>query len=283
MQQWLRRRFGSMPVGKFIGRAPHHYAPPPPLAASTLSGARRILGLSEDELIVSSFGLVTRTKRIDRALQAFRRFARKHPKSRFVIVGEVQKGFPIEELTSQPDLVGKVTITGHLPMDRFYLHMLASDVVVNLRFPSTGELSGTLIRALGMGKPVLVSNTGPFAEFPDHTVARIDLGPPEVQEIAETLELFAGRPELREAIGRFARDHVEETYSLRAEAKAYLEFLTEVAVAIRKGRLALPPPYDQADLAASIMASISDLPLGTTFGLETVREALRSASEEAPS
>jgi glycosyltransferase involved in cell wall biosynthesis len=195
-------------------------------------------------------------------------------------VGEVQKGFPIEELTRLSGLEGKVTITGHLPMDRFYLHMLAADVVVNLRFPSTGELSGTLIRALGMGKPVLVSNTGPFAEFPDYTVARVDLGPPEVEEMAEILVLFAERPELREAMGRFAREHVEKTYNLRAEAKAYIEFLSEVAAAVRKGSLAPPPPYEQADLAASIMASISDLPLGSTFGLETVREALRSASEE---
>jgi glycosyltransferase involved in cell wall biosynthesis len=280
MQQWLRKRFGAMPVGKYIGRAPHHYAPPPPLAASTPTAARRILDLPEDEIIVSSFGLVTRAKRIDRALEGFRLYARRHPKSRFVIVGEVQKGFPIEEMKSLPELEGKVTITGHQPMDRFYLYMLASDVVVNLRFPSTGELSGTLIRALGMGKPVLVSNTGPFAEFPEYTVARIDLGPPEVEEIAETLALFSERPELREALGRFAREHVEETYSLEAEAKAYLEFLDEVARAVRKGTLAPPPPYDQADLAASIMASISDMPLGSTFGLETVREALRSASEE---
>ena len=76
------------------------------------------------------------------------------------------------------ELGDRLGLTGHQPMDRFYLYMLASDVVVNLRFPSTGELSGTLIRTLGMGKPVLVSNTGPFAEFPEHTVARIDLGPP---------------------------------------------------------------------------------------------------------
>jgi hypothetical protein len=41
-----------------------------------------------------------------------------------------------------------------------------------------------------------------------------------------------------------------------------------------------PPPYEQADLAAAITATISDLPLGGTFGLETVREALRSATEE---
>jgi hypothetical protein len=28
------------------------------------------------------------------------------------------------------------------------------------------------------------------------------------------------------------------------------------------------------------MSTLSDLPLGTTFGLETVREALKSATEE---
>jgi glycosyltransferase involved in cell wall biosynthesis len=279
MQRWLERRFGSMPVGKFIGRAPHHYAPPPPLAAQTKEEARELLDLPKDEFIVASFGLVTRAKRIDKALEGFRTFVRNHRHSRFLIVGEVQKGFPIEEHTSHPDLSGKVDVTGHQPMDRFYLYMLAADVVVNLRFPSTGELSGTLIRTLGMGKPVLVSNTGPFAEFPEYTVARIDLGPPEVSEIAATLELFASRPDLVEAMGRFASQHVEETYSLQAEADAYLTFLQRVIDARRQGILEPPPPYDQADLAAAIMSTLSDLPLGTTFGLETVREALKSATE----
>ena len=281
MQSWLQRRFGSVPVGKFIGRAPHHYAPPPPLPANNKEEARQILDLRKNEFLVSSFGLVTRAKRIDRALEGFLSFVRKHPDSRFLIVGEVQKGFPIEDLLSQPELAGKVEVTGHQPMERFYLYMLASDVVVNLRFPSTGELSGTLIRALGLGKPVLVSNTGPFAEFPEHTVARIDLGPPEVAEIAATLDLLARRPDLTEAMGRFAAQHVEKSYSLRAEAKAYLEFLQQVIEALGQGVLEPPPPYDQADLAAAIMSSLSDLPLGTTFGLETVREALRSATETA--
>jgi glycosyltransferase involved in cell wall biosynthesis len=280
MQKWLARRFGSMPVGMHIGRAPHHYAPPPPLPTDDQREARRILGLPQGSFIVSSFGLVTRAKRIDQALRGFKRFVGDWPEARFIIVGEVQKGFPIDELRSGPGLGGKVIVTGHQPMDRFYLYMLASDVVVNLRFPSTGELSGTLIRTLGMGKPVLVSNTGPFAEFPEFTVARIDLGPPEVQEIGDTLALLARRPDLREAMGRFAREHVEETYSLRAEARAYLDFLGEVVGALRRGDLAAPPPYDQADLAAAVMATLSDLPLGDTFGLETVREALRSATEE---
>ena len=279
MQRWLRLRFGGIPVGKFIGKAPHHYAPPPPLPTDDPAEARKILGLPQNGFLVSSFGLVTRAKRIEQAVEGFRLFARDRSDARLLIVGEVQKGFPIENHAGE-DLGKKIHVTGRQPMDRFYLYMLASDVVLNLRFPSTGELSGTLIRTLGMGKPVLVSNTGPFVEFPEYTVARIDLGPPEVQEIAATLELLAKRPELRQGMGRFAREHVEEIYGLRAEASAYLAFLEEVLAGLRDGKVTAPPPFEQADLAASIATTISDLPLGGTFGLETVREALRSATEE---
>jgi glycosyltransferase involved in cell wall biosynthesis len=221
---------------------------------------------------------VSRAKRVDRALLGFRRFLREWPDARFLIVGEVQKSFPLEELEAARDLGERLVVTGRQPMDRFYLYMLASDVVVNLRFPSTGELSGTLIRTLGMGKPVLVSNTGPFAEFPEHTVARIDLGPPEVPEVARVLLWLARNPHLREAMGRFAREHVEAQYKLSDEASAYAEFLKKVAEARRRGELQAPPPYEQADLAAAIAAGIADMPLGRTFGLEHLREALFDAT-----
>ncbi|MGH9324049.1 MAG: glycosyltransferase family 4 protein [Vicinamibacteria bacterium] len=278
MQAWLERRFGAIPVGKFIGRAPHHYSPPPPLPVSTREEARRLLGFSEKEFLVASFGLVTRAKRIDRALLGFRRFLEHGADARFLIVGEVQKSYPFDELPIARELGDRLVVTGREPMDRFYLHMLASDVVVNLRFPSTGELSGTLIRTLGMGKPVLVSNTGPFAEFPEHTVARIDLGPPEVREVALVLEWLYRNPHLREAMGASAREHVEARYKLSDEARAYVEFLRRVADARAAGALASPPPYDQADLAAAIASTIADMPLGRTFGLEQLREALREAT-----
>jgi len=283
MQRWLERRFGSMPVGKFIGRAPHHYAPPPPLPVSTPAAARRHLGLPENAFVVAAFGLATPAKRIDRALEGFRRFVAKSTANldaRFLIVGEVQKGFTLD-----PELVAslgdRLVFVGRQPMETFYLYMLACDVVVNLRFPSTGELSGTLIRTLGMGKAVLVSNIGPFAEFPEHTVARIDVGPPEIDVIAGTLRFLFEHPELRDTMGRFAREHVETYYKLEDEAAAYLGFLDKVIAARRDGRLADPPPYDQADLAAAVVATIADMPMGATFGLETVREALKETTEAA--
>ncbi len=281
MQRWLERRFGAFsewPVGKLIGRAPHHYSPPPPLPVSTPLEARRLLGLPENEFLVASFGLVSRAKRVDKALLGFRRFLREFRDARFLVVGEVQASYPLEALEASRELGERLVVTGRQPMDRFYLYMLACDVVVNLRFPSTGELSGTLIRTLGMGKPVLVSNTGPFAEFPEHTVARIDLGPPEVPEIARVLLWLAQNPKLREAMGRFAQEHVEAQYKLSDEASAYAAFLKKVAEARHQGELQAPPPYDQADLAAAIAAGIADMPLGRSFGLEHLREALEDAT-----
>ncbi len=295
VQRWLERRFGSIPVGKFIGRAPHHYAPAPLLldpasrrvdpatrrVVDTPAEARRVLGLPEEAFLVASFGLAARAKRIDRALEGFRRFlatSARATDARFLVVGEVQEGYALNPALVA-ELGDRLVLTGRQPMDRFYMYMLACDVVVNLRFPSTGELSGTLIRTLGMGKPVLVSNTGPFAEFPEHTVAFIDLGLPEVAAIAGTLRLFHERPELQAAMGRFAREHVESYYKLEDEADAYMAFLEKVVAARQEGSLAPPPPYDQADLAASVMTSIADMPVGSTFGLETVREMLRDVTD----
>ena len=75
-------------------------------------------------------------------------------------------------------------------------------------------------------------------------------------------------------MGRFACEHVEAHYKLSDEASAYADFLRKVAEARRRGELQAPPPYEQADLAAAIAAGIADMPLGRTFGLEHLREAL---------
>ena len=46
-------------------------------------------------------------------------------------------------------------------------YLAACDIVLNLRYPTVGENSGTLMRALGLGKAVVVSDVGSFSEFPD--------------------------------------------------------------------------------------------------------------------
>ncbi|MEA2489155.1 MAG: hypothetical protein QOH21_947, partial [Acidobacteriota bacterium] len=57
--------------------------------------------------------------------------------------------------------------------------------LVNLRYPSAGETSGTLIRAFDAGKPVAVSDYAQFAELPDDCVVKIPFGEGEVAAVAD--------------------------------------------------------------------------------------------------
>ena len=54
-----------------------------------------------------------------------------------------------------------------MPIEDFNGYMAACDIVLNLRYPTVGESSGTLLRALGMGKAVVVTDVGSFREYPD--------------------------------------------------------------------------------------------------------------------
>ena len=72
--------------------------------------------------------------------------------------------------------------------------MAACDVLVNLRSPTMGETSGSVIRGLSLGKPMLVSDVGWFSELPDGVALKIPVDEYEVATIAAALELAAGMP-----------------------------------------------------------------------------------------
>ncbi len=81
----------------------------------------------------------------------------------------------------------------------------ACDIVLNLRYPTVGESSGTLLRSLGLGKAVLVSEVGSFPEFPDDVCLKVPVGAGEEDLIFEYLNLLVSRPDVAQALGERAR------------------------------------------------------------------------------
>jgi glycosyltransferase involved in cell wall biosynthesis len=103
--------------------------------------------------------------------------------------------------------------------------MAACDVLVNLRYPTMGETSGSVIRALSLGKPLVVSDVGWFGELPDDTVLKVPVDEHEVPTIEAALGFAA---EHGVALGAAARAQVEREHSLARVADAYVAAL-EVA------------------------------------------------------
>jgi SAM-dependent methyltransferase len=117
-------------------------------------------------------------------------------------------------------------------MERFVDYIGACDIVLNLRYPTVGETSGSLQRALGLGKAVLVSDVGAFAELPDDVCLKVPTLPDRVQEeedfIFEYLSALVARPDLAGALGARAKEWVERECSWASVADRYVDFLGRV-------------------------------------------------------
>ncbi|QQR73291.1 MAG: glycosyltransferase family 4 protein [Holophagales bacterium] len=208
-----------------IAVVPHHLSLPA-AAAMSRAEARQALGLELDVPLVGAFGLMTPVKRPHVLLQALRAVRERLPAARLLVVGEVSPHFHgAAELFAEPGVI----VAGRQELDRFLLHMRAVDVAVNLRFPVAGETSGTLVRLLGMGQPVVVTEAGSFAEIPDDCCAKVPLDITEAETLAAVLLALLTDEPLRRTMGDNARRWCGGRHALAASARGYAELLAVVA------------------------------------------------------
>src|SRR5262249_37950808 len=120
------------------------------------NGFRHKLGLDEATPLAGIFGFLKPYKRIAQSLRAFRRLVRLAPNVKMILVGEPHPEFPLEAMIRSVDLSSSVRVLGFTPIEDFVGYLSACDIVLNLRYPTVGESSGTLLRSLGLGKAVLV-------------------------------------------------------------------------------------------------------------------------------
>lgn len=253
--------------GTRIVKIPHHLSLRELEGGASAEEARAALGIPAEAFVVASFGFVTPAKRIDVALRSFARLRREVPKAVYLLVGEVSPHYDFAGILTS-ELAPGVTVVGRTELDRFLLYMLAADVAVNLRYPSAGETSGTLIRLLGMGKPVIVSHTGAFSEIPDDCCAKIDLDETEEDLLASVLVRLATDEPLRRRMGENARRHMATHHTLEGSARAYADFVREIVAARPQPFRPVPPlapslPEDVfSELVAAVAGEAADLGIG---------------------
>ena len=87
----------------------------------------------------------------------------------------------------------------------------------DLRYPHRGEVSGTLARAMQVGRPTIVSATGTYLDSPPETVVPVAPGPPDVAELAARIAELAADRDRRERIGATARRLMEAQAATRGD------------------------------------------------------------------
>jgi len=263
---------------------PHHVALPlEPLPSR--EQARAALGLPSDALIVTAPGLATAAKRLDLAIPAVARLRARLPGLRLVVAGAVEPRLPLEDWRREAGLGEGLLVTGRLSLEDFIRHLCAADLVLALRFPSHGEISGALVRALGIGRVALVTGGTPAAEeFPEGVVVPVDPGAQETAHLEALLETLIRSPELRRSIEGAARDHARLYHDLDTGVARLARFLAEVHGRAPELRQRLPRDADDDPLLHYLLQetryAAHDLGLGGThLGVEPL---LAELTGEAP-
>jgi glycosyltransferase involved in cell wall biosynthesis len=227
---------------------------------------RLSLNLPLSAFVVGSFGFMSSAKRLEVSLHAFARFQRRFPYAVYVLVGKILPSLDVDYLMENAGVEeDAVILTGYVDKETFLRYMATIDLALNLRFPTYGETSGAVIRLMGLGKPVIVSNAGSFAEYPDNSCVKIDVDETEEEILLAMMCALATDKELRTQIGTNAQKYVRTHHTLEESARGYIDFMREVVAAPPKVLAKVPPLSKPAehdvlsDLIADVATELVDL------------------------
>jgi glycosyltransferase involved in cell wall biosynthesis len=182
------------------------------------SEARARLGLDEHARIVLAPGLETASKSLEVAEAAVDAVRRRTPNTMLVVAGGGESGEH-----------GFVRRMGRVDLQTLGDALLAADVVLALRFPSRGEASGVVMRALAASRALIVSAGSTADEdLPDGVVGRVHPGPAEALELAALIEFVLTDEEARLRLERLSGE-VAASRGVEPLTLRFADFLREVA------------------------------------------------------
>lgn len=141
-------------------------------------------------------------RNLDRLIEAIELLRVDFPDSGMVLIGS---GYP-------EGLPEWITRTGRLNEKEYQGWIRTLDYVFDVRHPTCGETSGSLLEAMRAGIPSIVTATGSFNNIPSDAVIRV---PPDsiVQGVRSAVLFLEERPPLRKDLSKRAVSYAEDTGS----------------------------------------------------------------------
>ncbi|MFN2493508.1 MAG: glycosyltransferase [Pyrinomonadaceae bacterium] len=220
--EWSLERLRAVAAGVPIARIKHHITAQAAMTPAIGNGCRK-----NGQVMIASFGLISRDKAIERALRALSAL-RDEFDFHYTMVG-ASGNFPeLPQLVRNYGLENHVSITDYVSLEEFQRRILDTDIAINLRERPVGATSGSLCRIMAAGIPAIVSNVGAFSELPDNAVVKIDHDVYVDALLLAYLRKLIEDPSLRARIGRNAREYVLAEHNIEISAENYAAFIREV-------------------------------------------------------
>jgi glycosyltransferase involved in cell wall biosynthesis len=207
----LQTRFPARPIEYLaMGEGPEHYD-----VAGAAAAFRHEHAIDSSAVLFGVHGALTAEKRVPQILRAFAatRFALGN--SRLLLAGRPDPGLELDRLLDQLELRAVTVVVQSLDDESFDAAIAASDVSLNLRWPTALETSGPWLRSLAMSRATVIFDSWHQSQIPTldprtwrrHAPAEIS-DAADAQAAAVAIDILDEEHSLRLAMQRLAADTV---------------------------------------------------------------------------
>ena len=222
--RWMKRQF---PADERLRVIPHFAEISERPLPEEIATYKASLGIADKDFVVTTLGFINKNKLPELQVETIGRLIADGYPIKMVFAGELSVDLPAlpRMIAAQPH-AENFLITGYQNKKEYYAAIFASDVVVNLRHPSHGEASGTLMESLAAGKPTIVSDVNQYREFPDNVCWKVAHDEHEGEVLYAYLEGLLDNKNWRVALARNSLAYVRSVLSMERVLPLWVEALS---------------------------------------------------------
>lgn len=180
------------------------------------------------------FGEIARHKGVIELTRAFAQVATALPGLQLIFAGTGRAVAETRELTAQLGLDGRTEFTGWLESQRKRAVLADATIFV---LPSYVEgVPMALLEAMSLGLPVIATPVGGVPEIVTHEVDGLLVPPGDVPALAAAIMRLMSDPQLRERLGRAARETIAKRFSLDTAVEQLLGYYRRFGIQPREAR-----------------------------------------------
>lgn len=182
---------------------------------------------NKQEITLGIFGGVATNKRVDVVLNACRRLKDRGINLKINIVGKVEENCKyLIDYSNEIGLTNKVEFHGRVDENLFEELFVNTDICIALRYPSMGETSAIVMRAIINNIPTIVSNVAWYKELPE-CIKKIDIDENEELMLTEAIYDLC-QDDRRQSSKKEIEVFSNKSLSKEKILNEYIDFLKEV-------------------------------------------------------
>lgn len=172
---------------------------------------------------LATFGYQHEIKATDLIIEAFSLLTDEHPDLRLGIVGQIAAEFApvIDDLIEDRELKDRVVVTARIEPDEYESWLRRTDIAIQLRRSTNGEVSAAVGDTLRFGIPTVVTALGPTGDLPNTIVTKV-ASDADASAIAAAIRELMTDPTSRSALSANAAAYATE-HSFDATAQRLLD------------------------------------------------------------